>query len=137
MNDLGRNTASIFSTILTFMVGLNVAIGNQKPGWDGSLTAEKIETELLSILPMGSKSESVEKLLSKERPAISFNIVSNAVTMHPQRKKQQLMERAIFATLAEIASPPESTVAEVTSAFFLFKDGKLVEIHVWKSFSGP
>jgi hypothetical protein len=119
------------------MVGLNVANGNQKPGWDGSLPANKIKTELLSIVPVGSKSESVEKLLSKERPAISFNISKNAVKMHPQRKKQQLMERAIFATLAEVASAPESLVAEVTSAFFLFKDGKLVEVYVWKSFSGP
>lgn len=137
MNELDRNTASILCTILTFMVGLSGANGNQKPGWDGSLTAKKLETELLSIVPMGSKSESVEKLLSKERPAISFNIVKNAVTMHPHSKKQQLMERAIFANLAEVASPPESTMAEVTSAFFLFKDGKLVEVYVWKSFSGP
>lgn len=137
VNDLRRNTATIFCTILTFMVGLNVVNGNQKPGWDGSLTAKEIETELLSIVPIGSKFESVEKLLSKERPAISFNIVKDAMTMHPQSKKQQLMERAIFATLAEVASAPESPVAEVTSAFFLFKEGKLIEVSVWKSLSGP
>ena len=114
-----------------------MAKGNQKPAWDGSLSVDKIKTELLSIVPLGSKSGGIEKLLSKERPAISFNIVKDSITMHPHSKKQQLMERAIFATLAEVASAPESPVAEVTSAFFLFKEGKLIEVYVWKSLTGP
>lgn len=137
MNSFAKGSVLILTISIISLVALQMAEGNPKKAWDGSLSIEEIKAELLAIVPLGSKSDEIEKLLSKDRPPVSFNIIKNAITMHPQSKKQQLMERAIFAALAEVANSPESPVAEVTGAFFLFKDGKLIEVYVWKSLSGP
>lgn len=98
-------------------------------------TLLKLRKELIDAVPVGTRFEDVTKYL--DRWAVSYNVVEDAITMNPEKMKQEHLQLAIFAIMTAEPVKGERFLSVETKAFFQFKDRNLLDIYVSQLVAAP